>query len=204
VSQQPGPYRGKRVFDLLVLVILAIPAALIMAVCALFVRCSSRGPVFFRHERIGRDGRPFVVIKFRTMIEDADRPINFPDPTLVTGVGRVLRRTSLDELPQLFNVARGQMSIVGPRPTVASHAARFDQRQRGRLAVCPGLTGLAQVSGRNTLTWPLRIDLDLEYVRRQSVLLDLRILLRTVVVLLTGFGVDGHPADDPIAGQVPR
>jgi lipopolysaccharide/colanic/teichoic acid biosynthesis glycosyltransferase len=118
---------------------------------------------------------------------------------LVTPVGRVLRRTSLDELPQLWNVVKGDMSIVGPRPTVAKQVARYDERQRGRLAVRPGLTGLAQVRGRNALTWAERIDLDLEYVRTQSVGLDLRILASTVRVVFVGEGVGGHPTDDPIA-----
>ncbi len=199
-----GSYRGKRAFDLVIVAALAVPAALTMSICALLVRCTSRGPVFFRHQRIGRDGKPFMVVKFRTMAHDPDRPIDFPDASLLTPVGRLLRRTSLDELPQLFNVARGEMSIVGPRPTIASQAARFDQRQRGRLSVRPGLTGLAQVEGRNRLTWPQRIELDLDYVQRQSARLDLRILVRTIGVLLSGFGVEGHPKDDPIAGGMER
>ncbi len=204
MSGHHGSYRGKRIFDLVVLGVVAIPAALIGALCALAVRFSSRGPVLFLQQRMGRDGESFVVVKFRTMVHDPSRPVDFPDASLITTVGRVLRRTSLDELPQLLNVLHGEMSVVGPRPTIASQVARYDGRQRGRLAVRPGLTGLAQVQGRNVLTWPQRIELDLEYVQRQSVRLDLWILARTVGVLVFGSGVEGHPTDDPIAGPTPR
>jgi lipopolysaccharide/colanic/teichoic acid biosynthesis glycosyltransferase len=194
-----GPYRGKRILDLVLVVLLAVPAAILLGTAAIALAWSSRGPVLFRQERIGLDGQLFTLLKFQTMRHDPDRPFGFPDDLLVTPVGRVLRRTSLDELPQLWNVVKGDMSIVGPRPTVAEQVARYDERQRGRLAVRPGLTGLAQVRGRNTLSWPDRIDLDLEYVRTQSVGLDLRILASTVRVVVAGEGVAGHPTDDPIA-----
>jgi lipopolysaccharide/colanic/teichoic acid biosynthesis glycosyltransferase len=201
VSRRREPYRGKRIFDFVVLVVVIIPAALVGAVCALAVRCSSRGPVFFGQERVGRGGESFVMMKFRTMAHDPDRPVDFPDADLITTVGRVLRRTSLDELPQLVNVARGEMSMVGPRPSIATQVARYNERQRGRLVARPGLTGLAQVHGRNVLMWPQRIELDLEYIERQSVRLDLWILVQTVGALLSGSGVEGHPTDDPIAGS---
>lgn len=191
------PYRGKRLFDLAVLAVVAVPALLLGALCALAVRLSSPGPVFFRQERIGMGGRPFTVWKFRTMVA-GDNPV-FPDASRITPVGRVLRRLSLDELPQLLNVAAGDMSVVGPRPTLAYQVARYDDRQRRRLAVRPGLTGLAQVNGRNALSWPERIEWDLTYVATQSPLLDLRILARTVGAMLSGAGVEGHPIDDPVA-----
>jgi lipopolysaccharide/colanic/teichoic acid biosynthesis glycosyltransferase len=194
-----GPYRGKRALDLLLLAMLAIPSVVVGAIAAAGVAATSRGPVLFRQDRVGRHGEAFTLLKFRTMRHDLDRPIGFPDESLVTPVGRVLRRTSLDELPQFWNVVKGDMSIVGPRPTVAEQVARYDECQRGRLAVRPGLTGLAQVGGRNELTWAERIDLDLEYVRTQSVGLDLRILASTVRVVFIGEGVGGHPNDDPIA-----
>lgn len=194
-----GPYPGKRLVDLALLGVLAIPAVLLGGLSALAVACTSRGPVLFRHERVGRNGKPFMLLKFRTMRHDPRRAVGYPDHSLVTPVGRILRRTSFDELPQLWNVARGSMSIVGPRPTIASQVERYDERQRGRLLVRPGLTGLAQVRGRNALSWPERIDLDLEYVRTQSVGLDLRILLSTVRTVLSGEGIGGHPTDDPIA-----
>jgi lipopolysaccharide/colanic/teichoic acid biosynthesis glycosyltransferase len=195
------PYRGKRAVDVVVLVVVAVPVALLGAVCALAVRLTSRGPVLFRQERVGMGGEPFEMLKFRSMREGVN-PI-FPDADRITPVGRLLRRTSLDELPNLLNVARGEMSVVGPRPTLAYQVERYDDRQRHRLAVRPGLTGLAQINGRNELTWPERIEFDLEYVDRQSPVLDLRIVVATVGVLLTGSGVEGHQLDDPLAAVGP-
>jgi lipopolysaccharide/colanic/teichoic acid biosynthesis glycosyltransferase len=142
-------------------------------------------------------GVPFRLWKFRTMVA-GNNPI-FPDASRITTVGAVLRRFSLDELPQLINVAVGEMSIVGPRPTLAYQVERYDDHQRRRLAVRPGLTGLAQVSGRNSLSWADRIDFDVTYVETQSALTDLRLLARTVSTILTGDGVEGHPDDDPLA-----
>jgi lipopolysaccharide/colanic/teichoic acid biosynthesis glycosyltransferase len=194
------PYRGKRAFDLVVLAVVAVPAALVALPCALAVWLTSPGPVLFRQERIGRDGRPFAMVKFRTMVA-GDNPI-IPDATRITAVGRLLRRTSLDELPNLVNVARGEMSIVGPRPTLAYQVERYDPRQRGRLAVRPGLTGLAQIRGRNALPWSVRIDHDLEYVATQSPRLDLHILAATFGVMARGDGVEGHAADDPLSAGV--
>lgn len=197
----PAHYRGKRALDLLIVAVLAIPAAALGAACALLVRVSSRGPALFRQRRAGWQGREFTLFKFRTMIH-GDNP-GFPDPSRITGVGKVLRRTSLDELPQLLNVVRGDMSIVGPRPTLPYQVERYDARQRGRLAVRPGVTGLAQVSGRNAMAWAERIELDLSYVAQQSAWLDLRILGRSFTTVFRGEGVEGHPVDDPIAAQTP-
>jgi len=193
------PYRGKRVVDLVVLAAVLAPATALGLVCALAVRLTSKGPVLFYQERIGRDGVPFVVVKFRTMVA-GDNPI-FPDATRITSAGRWLRRLSLDELPQLINVARGEMSIVGPRPTLAYQVERYTDRQRLRLCVRPGLTGLAQISGRNALGWGERIEYDIEYVQTQSVRTDARILLGTLRVVLTGEGAEGHPTDDPLASE---
>jgi lipopolysaccharide/colanic/teichoic acid biosynthesis glycosyltransferase len=192
-----GPYRGKRVVDLLILAIVAVPAGAVGAACAAAIRLTSPGPVIFRQERIGLGGAPFEVRKFRTMLP-GDNPI-FPDATRITPIGRILRRLSLDELPQLINVALGEMSVVGPRPTLRYQVDRYDDRQRGRLDVRPGLTGLAQISGRNALGWNERIDFDLEYVRTHSVRIDLRILATTLGTMLSGEGVEGHPTDDPLA-----
>lgn len=194
-----GPYRGKRLVDLALLAVVAGPALLIGAVCAIAVKLTSRGPVFFRQDRVGRDGAVFTVWKFRSMVA-GDNPI-FPDATRITPAGRWLRRLSLDELPQLINVARGEMSIVGPRPTLAYQVERYTERQRRRLAVRPGLTGLAQVRGRNTLEWSARIEHDLEYVATQSVRTDLRILLATFGVVVSGDGAEGHPTEDPLASD---
>ncbi len=179
----------------------AIPSLAVGLVCAASVKLTSRGPVFFGQERVGMGGVPFRVWKFRTMVDD-DNPI-FPDATRITRVGAVLRRFSLDELPQLINVAAGDMSIVGPRPTLAYQVERYDEHQRRRLAVRPGLTGLAQVSGRNSLAWSDRIDFDVTYVETQSALTDLRLILRTVTTIVTGDGVEGHPDDDPLAAVAP-
>lgn len=190
-------YRAKRVLDITVLAIVAIPALVVGVVCAVAVLATSRGPILFKQERVGRFGRPFTVLKFRTMTV-GDNPI-FPDETRITRSGRWLRRFSLDELPQLINVARGDMSIVGPRPTLAYQVDRYSNRQRLRLAVRPGLTGLAQVNGRNTLNWSDRIEYDIEYVQRQSLWLDLTILVKTAKAVVSGDGAEGHPSDDPMA-----
>lgn len=195
------PYRGKRALDVAVLALLAVPAAAIGAVCAIAVRLTSRGPIFFRQERVGLGGVPFEVWKFRTMIA-GDNPV-FPDASRITSAGRWLRRLSLDELPQLINVASGEMSIVGPRPTLPYQVARYDGRQRLRLCVRPGLTGLAQVNGRNALDWGARIELDITYVQIQSLRTDLQILARTARVVLSGEGAEGHPTDDPLAAAAP-
>ncbi len=191
------PYPGKRIVDLAILALVALPACAVGLVCAAAVRLTSSGPVFFRQERVGMGGEPFRVWKFRTMVH-GDNPM-MPDPDRITRVGAVLRRFSLDELPQLLNVAAGEMSIVGPRPTLAYQVERYDEHQLRRLAVRPGLTGLAQVSGRNSLPWSERIDFDVDYVASQSAALDLRLLARTVSTIVTGDGVEGHPTDDPLA-----
>lgn len=196
-SQAFRPYRTKRLVDLALLTAVALPALLVGLVCTLAVRLTSRGPVLFRQERVGLGGKPFVVEKFRTMVDD-DNPV-FPDATRITSAGRWLRRLSLDELPQLLNVWRGEMSVVGPRPTLAYQVERYDDRQAARLCVRPGLTGLAQIRGRNELAWEERIEHDLEYVQTQSVWLDLRIVVQTVAPLLTGRGAEGHPTTDPLA-----
>ena len=196
VLPAPRRYRLQRSLDWAVLIALApalLPVALLIG---LTVALTSRGPALFRQERVGLNGHRFEVYKFRSMV-DGDNPL-VPDPTRITRVGAVLRRWSLDELPQLLNVARGEMSAVGPRPTVASQVDRYTQAQARRLTVRPGLTGLAQVSGRNSLAWADRIDLDLAYIDSRSLRRDVDILVRTVSTVLTGEGADGHDADDPM------
>jgi len=192
-----GPYRGKRAFDLAVLALVALPATLVGAVCAVAVKATSRGPGVLPAGPRRHGGETFEVWKFRTMLS-GDNPI-FPDASRITAAGRVLRRFSLDELPQLINVARGEMSIVGPRPTLAYQVERYTDHQRRRLEVRPGLTGLAQVSGRNSLSWSDRIDFDVDYVETQSVAVDVRLILRTVSTLISGDGVEGHPTDDHLS-----
>lgn len=192
-------YRGKRGFDLAVLAIVGPPAAVIGAVCAVAVKVDSSGPVFFRQERIGYQGRPYHVLKFRTMVDNPRGNSLFPDASAITRVGKVLRRLSLDELPQLINVLLGEMSIVGPRPTLRYQVEQYDDFQRRRLEVKPGLTGLAQVNGRNSLTWEERIRWDVNYVETASPWLDLQLLAQTLKVVLLGEGVHGHPTHDAIA-----
>ncbi|HEY1636039.1 MAG TPA: sugar transferase [Acidimicrobiales bacterium] len=191
-------YRGKRALDWTVLIGVGLPALLLGGVCALAVRLSSPGPILFRQERVGLGGRSFRLYKLRTMFDRPDNSL-FPTPDEITPVGRLLRRLSLDELPQLLNIARGDMSIVGPRPALALQVRCYTQRQRGRLASRPGLTGLAQVRGRNTLDWSERIRLDLEYIDRQSIALDLSILASTASAVLRGSGLEATNLDDPLA-----
>jgi lipopolysaccharide/colanic/teichoic acid biosynthesis glycosyltransferase len=191
----PVGYRGKRALDLALLVVAAVPVAVVCLVGAIAVRCTSRGPILFRQTRIGARERPFELLKFRTMVDRPDNPL-FPDDDRITSAGRWLRRTSLDELPQLWNVARGEMSIVGPRPTMPYQLELFDERQRGRYRARPGLTGLAQVRGRNAISWAERVEHDLEYVDRVSLRLDLWCLVRTPLALAGS--AEGHVADDPL------
>jgi lipopolysaccharide/colanic/teichoic acid biosynthesis glycosyltransferase len=161
------------------------PLLLLIAVA---VRIDSRGGIFFRQERIGLLGKPFQILKFRTMVPGAQRMgtgmlVQESDPR-VTRVGALLRATSLDELPQLWNILRGEMSFVGPRPTLSYQVRQYDAGQRQRLRLRPGVTGLAQVRGRKSIPWDERIRIDLQYLERVSPWLDLSILVRTVGVVL--------------------
>ena len=171
---------------------LAVTSPVLLA-AAVAIRLDSPGPVLYRQLRVGKDGAPFELWKLRTMIVDAEHQgaglyIADRDPR-ITRVGRLLRRLSLDELPNLFNVLRGELAIVGPRPTVAEQVERYTAHQRRRLEVRPGITGWAQVNGRTALSWPDRIELDVWYVDNRSLALDLRILARTVRLLATGQGL---------------
>ena len=171
---------------------LAFSAPLLL-VAALAIRVESRGPVFYRQRRSGLNGEPFDMLKLRTMVDGAEHvgaglAIDAGD-SRITRVGALLRRTSLDELPNLVNVLRGEMSLIGPRPTLPAQVAQYTARQRGRLAVKPGITGWAQVNGRASLPWSERIELDLYYVEHRSLALDLRILARTPPLVLGGGGL---------------
>ncbi len=178
-------YRGKRLFDV-ALVVLAAPLWVpLLAIVALVVRVKLGAPILFRQERPGRDARPFVLVKFRTMT-DARGPSGAlrPDAERLTSFGRSLRATSLDELPELWSVLRGDMSLVGPRPLLTRYLPLYSDRHRQRHDVRPGITGLAQVSGRNAITWNEKLDLDVAYVEQCSLSLDVRVLwatLRSVV-----------------------
>jgi lipopolysaccharide/colanic/teichoic acid biosynthesis glycosyltransferase len=182
-----------RVLDVLVAAVLLAIASPLLALAALAIRLESRGPVFYRQLRVGRDGDPFQLWKLRTMVPGAEAMgagiyVIEGDPR-ITRVGRLLRRFSLDELPNLVNVLRGEMAIVGPRPTVQEQVDRYTDRQRRRLEVKPGITGWAQINGRTSLPWPERIELDVWYVEHRSLRLDLRILVRTARLLATGHGL---------------
>ena len=159
----------------------------LLAFAALAIKVEDRGPVLYRQTRVGRDGEDFELLKLRTMVLGAEKlgagfAVDEGDPR-ITRVGRFLRRTSIDELPQLWNILRGDMSVVGPRPTLRYQVEQYDQRQLRRLDVKPGLTGWAQVHGRAALPWSERIELDVWYVENRSPRVDLRILLRTPLAL---------------------
>ncbi|MFD9129741.1 sugar transferase [Kitasatospora sp. NPDC059571] len=172
--------------------IVAIPLGLLIAV---MIRCTMGGPVLFRQTRTGRGGHEFAILKFRTMRDK--RFADEPDAPRITRLGALLRTTSLDELPQLWNVARGEMGVIGPRPTLPEQVVHYSDHQRGRLAVRPGLTGWAQVRGRNSISWPERIELDLWYIAHRSLRLDVRILLLTVKVLVRPAGITAAGGVNP-------
>ncbi len=200
---------AKRVLDVIVsaigLAVLALPFVLM----ALAIKLDSKGPVFFRQERVGKDGKLFKVWKFRTMVEGAEQQglgynVAKDDPR-ITRVGRILRDWGLDELSQLINVLKGDMSLVGPRPTLLYQVQHYDEFQRQRLKMKPGITSLAVVSGRNTLPWEERIKLDIWYVDHWSFWLDLKILFQTLwVVLIKREGIYGEGGiNDPFVDHAP-
>jgi lipopolysaccharide/colanic/teichoic acid biosynthesis glycosyltransferase len=185
------PY--SRVLDLVIGGVGAALTAPVVALLAVAIRLESRGHPIYTQTRVGRGGELFQIYKLRTMVHGAE----FTGAGLaiaegdarITRLGNFLRRYSLDELPNLWNVVRGEMSIVGPRPTLAAQVEQYTERQRGRLAVKPGITGWAQVNGRASLPWPERIELDLWYVEHRSLRLDLQILSRTARMVLGGEGI---------------
>lgn len=185
-------YTLKRGFDILVCLSALAVIWPILAAIAIIIKLESKGPAIFRQQRAGKDGKPFTFYKFRTMRIDADpfgpSPKSREDPRL-TRVGRILREYSLDELPQLVNILRGDMSVVGPRPLYLSQVSEWSERQRRRLLVKPGLTGLAQVSGRAQLTREDKLELDIQYVETASFLTDMRIMLATTAYILSRKGV---------------
>jgi lipopolysaccharide/colanic/teichoic acid biosynthesis glycosyltransferase len=174
---------GKRALDVVLAGTVLLIGGPILAVISIVSRrtLGSDGSILFRQQRVGRNGQPFELVKFRTMrtpIEEVVDPLR--DRERVTGFGAFLRSTSLDELPELLNILRGDMSLVGPRPLLTQYLPHYDRRQRRRHEVLPGLTGLAQTSGRNTLSWEEQFELDVEYVENLSFGLDVKILLRTI------------------------
>ena len=177
----------------------------LFAIIAVAIKIDDSGPVIFCQERAGTDGRIFQVIKFRSMVVDAAKKgagvfVEEDDPR-ITRVGKVLRSYSLDELPQLINVLKGEMSLVGPRPTLSYQVERYNEKQRRRLSVRPGITGWAQVNGRSALNWPERIELDIWYVDNWSFWLDIKILIKTIYVVLGKDGLYREVKEDPISGK---
>ena len=180
----------RRLVDIAVSAVVLVLTSPLIALAALAIRLESRGPVIYSQPRAGLHGEVFEVLKLRTMVDGAEHvgaglAIDAND-SRITRVGTFLRRTSLDELPNLVNVLRGEMSLIGPRPTLPAQVAQYSPRQRGRLAIRPGITGWAQVNGRASLPWEERIELDLFYIRHRSLALDARILARTVAMVLGG------------------
>jgi lipopolysaccharide/colanic/teichoic acid biosynthesis glycosyltransferase len=183
----------RRAIDIVVSAAVMVISAPLLALAAIAIRLESPGPVIYRQRRSGLHGREFDVLKLRTMVDGAEHvgaglAVNENDAR-ITRVGALLRRTSLDELPNLVNVLHGEMSLIGPRPTLPVQVEQYTERQRGRLAVKPGITGWAQVNGRASLPWSERIELDLYYIGHRSLALDARILWRTLAMVLGGSGL---------------
>jgi undecaprenyl phosphate N,N'-diacetylbacillosamine 1-phosphate transferase len=181
----------KRVFDLLVSTTLLILLWPVIFIIAIIIKLD-RGPVFFIQKRLGLYGKCFKIYKFRSMVVDADKYLDEKGMSTIdriTKFGNFMRKTSIDEIPQLFNIIRGDMSIVGPRPTLVEHYNLYSDEQKRRFEMRPGVTGLAQINGRNTLKWTKRLEYDVEYIDKYSLWLDLKILLKTVGVVLRGDGI---------------
>lgn len=198
----------KYLLDRVVAVVLLVLLAPVLVAIAVAIRCEGTGPVIYRQTRPGLHGEPFEIVKFRSMRPDPEleRRGTDGDHLRITRLGRILRATSLDELPNLINVARGEMSIIGPRPLLMSYLELYDDHQARRHEVRPGMTGLAQVNGRNDSDWATRFDLDVEYVDRCSFLLDVQILVATLRTVVTGRGVSapGHATMSTFQGTGDR
>jgi sugar transferase EpsL len=204
MSRPWAQHPAKRAVDLSVGAVLLVVAAPVLAVLAALVRLLMGPPVFFRQLRAGRDGRSFRLWKLRTMSPERDADgAEVPEEDRITRLGRFLRASSLDELPQLVNVVRGEMSLVGPRPLLPEYVARYSPEQARRLLARPGVTGLAQVSGRNALTWEERFALDVRYVDTATWRTDLEILRRTALRVLRpeGIATEGHATSPYFLGN---
>jgi sugar transferase EpsL len=200
----PGTYkRVKRFIDVTLSSLALLATSPVQLLVALAVRLRMGKPVLFKQTRPGLDGQPFEILKFRTMLQpDPDAGL-LSDADRLTPLGRALRATSLDELPSLWNVLRGDMSVVGPRPLRMHYLPHYTARQSLRHRVRPGLTGLAQVEGRNSLPWEARLELDAQYVERMSLMLDLKIVARTIPMVLgrKGISAEGHATMSPFIGN---
>jgi len=197
----------KRLFDLVVSLWAAFAFWWVFLLLALLVRCRLGSPIFFRQTRPGLHGKPFTIIKFRTMLDACDKAGNpLPDCDRLTPFGRILRSTSLDELPEFWNVIKGDMSLVGPRPLLMQYLDRYTPRQARRHDVRPGITGWAQVNGRNAISWEEKFELDLWYIKHQSFILDLKILWQTFLSVFRREDVcqPGHATTNEFMGSGDR
>ena len=186
----------KRLFDIAVATLLLVVLLPVIFLVFVLIRVKMGGPVLFRQTRPGLNGNPFSIYKFRTMFEQVDEVGNpLPDGVRLTDLGRFLRKTSLDEIPQLFNVVNGDMSLVGPRPLLMEYLPLYSSEQARRQLVKPGITGWAQVHGRNTIDWQDRFDLDVWYVENASFMLDIKILCMTALKVLRRDGINASDAD---------
>lgn len=182
----------KRILDFILSLIAIIILSPIMIIIAIIIKIDSKGPIFFKQERLGKNGKVFKIFKFRTMVVNAEHigdglKVKSENDNRITKIGKVLRKTSLDELPQLINVIKGEMSLIGPRPPVTYHPHKYDEyseEQKKRFEVRPGITGLAQVKVRNFATWDERIEIDIEYINKVSLINDIKILFSTVISVL--------------------
>lgn len=179
----------KRFFDILISGIPILIISPLWLLIILLMKLTMPGPIFFKQERVGKNFKIFMIFKFRTMKVDKEAEDNFrieKDQERLTPLGKLLRRTKIDETPQLINILKGEMSVVGPRPTVPQRVKEFPKGQEIRLAMSPGLTGISQVSGNVLLSWPRRIYYDCEYVKKFNIFLDIKIILKTIGVVLCG------------------
>ncbi|MEI3606613.1 sugar transferase [Pseudogracilibacillus sp. SE30717A] len=201
----------KRVIDIIFVLILLFPLLVISVFIAIAIKIDSKGPIIFKQKRLGKNGKEFNIFKYRTMIDNAEKVgsglITFEGDNRITKVGSILRKTSLDELPQILNVLKGDMSLVGPRPPVPYHPREYHEYtkvQKKRFIVRPGITGFAQVKGRNSLSWDERIKLDLEYIKKQNILLDFTIILLTVVKVFKRDGIHGNKSKSDVERKVKK
>ncbi|MEI3611392.1 sugar transferase [Pseudogracilibacillus sp. SO30301A] len=193
----------KRVFDILIILLFSLPTVLIGTIIAILIKIDSKGSIFYKQERLGFKGKVFEIYKFRTMVENAENIGSgiktFQDDPRITTIGKFLRKTSLDEIPQLINVLKGDMSIIGPRPPVPYHPRKYQEyrkEQVKRFTVRPGITGYAQIKGRNNISWDERIVYDIEYVNNLSFLLDIKIFILTIVKVFKKEGIHSNTKEE--------
>lgn len=189
VTMKKNYFYLKRIIDILAACILAIICFIPAIIVSICIKCESKGPVLFKQARTGYMGKEFNLYKFRSMTKD-NNVMDFSSGDKITKVGKFIRKTSLDEIPQLINILKGEMSFVGPRPWIVEYVKNFDDNQMHRLDVLPGITGLAQVSGRNSITIFDKIESDLDYVKNYSLKFDIKILFLTLIAVLSRVGVD--------------